>query len=64
MDLECNDFLFDEHKFEHFLFQKFTIDNECIIFKKNCANVFIIRLLVYNESSFNVFKIKLFTTRI
>jgi hypothetical protein len=30
----------------YFLFQKSTIDNECIIFKKKCANVFIVKLLV------------------
>jgi hypothetical protein len=48
----------------YFELQKSTIDYECIIFKTICENALIIKLLVYNESSFNVFKIKLFTTSI
>ncbi len=34
-----------------------------IFSKNNYANVFIIKLLVLNESSFNEFKIKLFTIK-
>ncbi len=32
--------------------------------KTNCVNVIISKLLVYNDSSFNVSKIKLFTINI